>query len=82
MALLLLIECFLHGWWGSGAIRWTDKVGKCPKVVAILAPDPLENCKRVEKEAGLTTNRWTMIQQTHLSNSVSDEEGFIFWQKI
>lgn len=44
-----------------------------------VGTDPLEAAKReLKEEAGLTANRWTMIQQTHLSNSVSDEEGFIF----
>lgn len=39
----------------------------------------LDSAKReLKEETGLVANRWTMIQRTHLSNSVSDEEGFVF----
>jgi len=34
--------------------------------------------RELKEETGLTAKKWTMIQRTHLSNSVSDEEGFIF----
>lgn len=44
-----------------------------------LSVDILESAKReLKEETGLTANRWTQILRTHLSNSVSDEEGFIF----
>jgi 8-oxo-dGTP pyrophosphatase MutT (NUDIX family) len=40
---------------------------------------PLYSAKReLKEEAGLTAGSWKMIVRTHLSNSVSDEEGFIF----
>jgi 8-oxo-dGTP pyrophosphatase MutT (NUDIX family) len=39
----------------------------------------LESAKReLKEETGITANQWTLIQRVHLSNSVSDEEGFIF----
>ena len=39
----------------------------------------LESAKReLKEETGLTAQKWTEIIRTHLSNSVSDEEGFIF----
>jgi 8-oxo-dGTP pyrophosphatase MutT (NUDIX family) len=39
----------------------------------------LESAKReLKEETGLLAKKWTEIQRTHLSNSVSDEEGFIF----
>ena len=34
--------------------------------------------RELKEETGLTASKWTQIQRTHLSNSVSDEEGFIF----
>ena len=41
--------------------------------------DILGSAKReLKEETGLTAQRWTQIQRVHLSNSVSDEEGFIF----
>jgi len=39
----------------------------------------LESAKReLKEETGLTATKWTELLRTHLSNSVSDEEGFIF----
>lgn len=44
-----------------------------------LGRDALESAKReLKEETGLTANRWTLLQRVHLSNSVSDEEGFIY----
>jgi 8-oxo-dGTP pyrophosphatase MutT (NUDIX family) len=44
-----------------------------------LGGDVLESAKReLKEETGLAANRWTLLQRVHLSNSVSDEEGFIF----
>ncbi|CAN5295660.1 hypothetical protein BH09BAC3_BH09BAC3_18270 [soil metagenome] len=41
--------------------------------------DPLESAKReLKEEAGLSATKWTQIIRTHVSNSVSDEVGFIF----
>jgi 8-oxo-dGTP pyrophosphatase MutT (NUDIX family) len=41
--------------------------------------DPLESAKReLKEETGLTAKKWTKLLNSHLSNSVSDEEGFIF----
>ncbi len=41
--------------------------------------DPLKSARReLKEETGLTAKKWTMIQRVHLSNSISDEEGFIF----
>lgn len=34
--------------------------------------------RELKEETGLIAKKWTQIQRTHLSNSVSDEEGFIF----
>ncbi len=44
-----------------------------------LNEDPLEAAKReLREETGLVAEEWTLLMRTHLSNSVSDEEGIIF----
>lgn len=41
--------------------------------------DPLENAKReLLEEAGLTAKTWTLIQEIQVSNSVTNEIGFIY----
>ena len=41
--------------------------------------DTLETAKReLKEETGLTAQRWTLFMQAHTSNSVTNEEGFIF----
>lgn len=41
--------------------------------------DPLDSAKReLREETGLTAVKWTLISRLHTSNSVTDEEGFIF----
>ncbi len=41
--------------------------------------DPLESARReLKEETGLTATRWTKIMRIHTSNSVTDEEGFIY----
>lgn len=44
-----------------------------------LKDDLLESAKReLQEETGMIAKKWKMILRTHLSNSVSDEEGFVF----
>src|SRR5882672_4877860 len=39
----------------------------------------LDSAKReLKEETGLTARKWTQLMKIHLSNSVSDEVGFIF----
>lgn len=41
--------------------------------------DPLESAKReLKEETGITAKRWTKIMRIHTSNSITDEEGFIY----
>ena len=41
--------------------------------------DVLESAKReLKEETGLTAKRWENILRIHTSNSVTDEEGFVF----
>lgn len=40
---------------------------------------PLEAAQReLREETGLTARKWTLLTRLHTSNSVTDEEGFIF----
>lgn len=44
-----------------------------------LADDILVSAQReLKEETGLTAKRWTNIMRIHTSNSVTDEEGFVF----
>ncbi len=44
-----------------------------------LGTDVLESAKReLKEETGLEAAQWTQISRIHTSNSVCDEEGFIF----
>jgi 8-oxo-dGTP pyrophosphatase MutT (NUDIX family) len=41
--------------------------------------DVLDSAKReLKEETGLTAKKWTHIMRIHTSNSVTDEEGFVF----
>jgi 8-oxo-dGTP pyrophosphatase MutT (NUDIX family) len=53
---------------------WEIPEGGGPKGTEVL-----ESAKReLKEETGLVAEKWTIIQRAHLSNSVSDEEGFVF----
>src|SRR5690242_19394605 len=40
---------------------------------------PLESAKReLKEETGITANKWQQIMRFHTSNSVTDEEAFLF----
>lgn len=44
-----------------------------------IAIDILESAKReLKEETGFTAEKWTKIARIHTSNSVTDEEGFVF----
>ena len=56
------------------AYSWEIPEGGCP-----LGTIPLESAKReLKEEAGIIASRWQEIMKFHTSNSVTDEEGFIF----
>ncbi len=45
----------------------------------LIEIDLLESAKReLKEETGFTAQRWTNIARLHTSNSVTDEEGFVF----
>jgi 8-oxo-dGTP pyrophosphatase MutT (NUDIX family) len=67
---------WLVGQWRYPLNEWSWEI---PEGGGPLLDEVLESAKReLKEETGLVANKWTMIQRTHLSNSVSDEEGFIF----
>ncbi|MDX5478084.1 NUDIX domain-containing protein [Fontibacter flavus] len=44
-----------------------------------IAKDILDSAQReLKEETGLLAEKWTMIMRIHTSNSVTDEEGFVF----
>ena len=57
-----------------GEYSWEIPEGGGP-----LGEDPLATAKReLKEETGLVADRWRRIGRIHTSNSVTDEEGFIF----
>lgn len=67
---------WLVGQWRYPLNQWSWEI---PEGGGPLPHDTLESAKReLKEETGLTASRWSVIQRTHLSNSVSDEEGFIY----
>lgn len=67
---------WLVGQWRYTLDEWCWEI---PEGGGALDTDPIESAKReLKEETGLIANQWTLIQRVHLSNSVSDEEGFIF----
>ncbi len=67
---------WLVGQWRYTLNEWSWEI---PEGGGALDIDPLESAKReLREETGLTAHRWTLLQRTHLSNSVSDEEGLLF----
>jgi len=53
---------------------WEIPEGGGPVGVDVLASAKRE----LKEETGLEADEWQLVQRTHLSNSVSDEEGFVF----
>lgn len=44
-----------------------------------IGENPLESAKReLKEETGLSAKKWTSIMRIHTSNSVTDEEGFVY----
>jgi len=57
-----------------GIYSWELPMGGAP-----IDEDPLDAAKReLKEETGLTAKQWTKVMQLHVSNSVTDEEGFVF----
>lgn len=67
--------------WLVGQFRYTlnEWSWEIPEGGGAVDQPALESAKReLKEETGLTAARWTEIARVHLSNSVTDEEGFLF----
>jgi 8-oxo-dGTP pyrophosphatase MutT (NUDIX family) len=67
--------------WLVGQYRYTldEFHWEIPEGGGQVEKDPLESAKReLKEETGITANRWSLLVHLHTSNSVTDEEGFVF----
>jgi 8-oxo-dGTP pyrophosphatase MutT (NUDIX family) len=67
--------------WLVGQYRYTLSAWswEIPEGGGSFDVSPLESAKReLKEETGLTARKWSQLSRIHLSNSVSDEEGFVF----
>jgi 8-oxo-dGTP pyrophosphatase MutT (NUDIX family) len=67
--------------WLVGQYRYTlnDYSWEIPEGGGPLNSDPLLSAQReLKEETGITAKHWQLIMRFHTSNSVTDEEGFIF----
>lgn len=67
--------------WLVGQYRYTlnEYAWEIPMGGGAIGVDILESAKReLREETGLTAEKWTLIMRIHTSNSVTDEEGFVF----
>ncbi len=70
------LETWLVGQFRYPLQTWSWEI---PEGGGPLDDDVLQSAQReLKEETGLSAKKWTMILRTHLSNSVSDEEGFVF----
>jgi ADP-ribose pyrophosphatase len=67
--------------WLIGQYRYTldEYSWEIPMGGGPIGTDVLESAQReLKEETGLSAAKWTEIMRVHPSNSVSDEEGFVF----
>jgi 8-oxo-dGTP pyrophosphatase MutT (NUDIX family) len=67
--------------WLVGQYRYTlnEWSWEIPEGGGSVSESPEESAKReLQEETGLSAKRWTQILRLHTSNSVTDEEGFVF----
>lgn len=67
--------------WLVGQFRYAlnEYCWEIPEGGSPLNEDMLENAKReLKEETGLTAAKWSKLLRVHTSNSVTDEEGFVF----
>ncbi|HEY8401760.1 MAG TPA: NUDIX hydrolase [Cytophagaceae bacterium] len=64
-----------------GQFRYTlnEYSWEIPEGGGPMGESPLETAKReLKEETGFVAHKWTQISRIHTSNSVTDEEGFLF----
>jgi 8-oxo-dGTP pyrophosphatase MutT (NUDIX family) len=67
--------------WLVGQFRYTlnEFTWEIPEGGGALGGDPLEAAKReLKEETGFSAKKWSLLTRLHTSNSVTDEEGFLF----
>lgn len=67
--------------WLVGQHRYTlnEYSWEIPEGGGLIGTPPLEAAKReLKEETGITAKKWQEIMHIHTSNSVTDEEGFVF----
>jgi 8-oxo-dGTP pyrophosphatase MutT (NUDIX family) len=67
--------------WLVGQFRYTlnEFSWEIPEGGGPLNEDPLDAARReLKEETGITATQWTLLTRLHTSNSVTDEEGFLF----
>ena len=67
--------------WLVGQFRYplSEYSWEIPEGGGLIGTPPLEAAKReLMEETGITAKKWQQIIHVHTSNSVTDEEGFIF----
>src|SRR6188508_186363 len=67
--------------WLVGQYRYTLNQWhwEIPEGGGLPGDDPLESAKReLREETGLSASSWSTMIHLHTSNSVTDEEGFVF----
>ena len=67
--------------WLVGQYRYTldEYSWEIPMGGGPISEELLESAKReLKEETGLSAGKWTKILRIHTSNSVTDEEGFVF----
>ncbi len=67
--------------WLVGQYRYTlnSYSWEIPEGGGLIGTSPLESAQReLREETGLTATQWQQIMRFHTSNSVTDEEGFVF----
>ena len=70
------LNTWLVGQYRYAPDEWSWEI---PEGGGPLVEVPVNAAKReLEEETGLTAKKWTQILRLHLSNSVSDEEAFVF----
>jgi 8-oxo-dGTP pyrophosphatase MutT (NUDIX family) len=67
--------------WLVGQERYTLGVysWELPMGGAADGEEPIDAARReLKEETGLTASRWSQVLRLHVSNSITDEEGFVF----